>query len=158
MVIRIKPRREDWARENIENQGAECYVPRAEVRSARTRRLRVELLFPGYGFVRHPEGRWAFLRGTRGVLDVVMSGGGDRPAAVPDSEIARLRAREGGDGLVRLEAREFELGERVRVDRGAVSLDAVVDGMSARDRIWVLVEWMGGLNRTEVKVEDVSRG
>lgn len=157
IVIRIKPNAEQRARRNIEQQGAECYLPRAMMRSPRTRQLRPEFLFPGYGFVRHPEGRWTFLRGTFGVLEVMVVDS-TRPALVPDVEILRLRAREGSDGLIRLEAREFTKGERVRVERGNICLDAIVDGTAARDRVFVLMSMLGGLVRTEVDVKDISRG
>lgn len=159
-VVRIRPNQVRRAIDNMENQGCEVYVPRGMVRG-RNRRLSVQPLFPGYAFARHPERRWAFLRGTRGVLGVVLSAGTDErdpePAVLPHAEIARLRAREGPDGLVRLQAREFAPGERVRVEKGAVSLDAVVDGMSGQDRVFVLMAVMGRQTRVEVAVADLTK-
>ena len=144
--------------DNVQRQGAECYAPRAMVRSPRTHRLSVQPLFPGYAFVQPPGKQWTFLRGTFGVLDVVMGAGGtsEQPARVMSTEIERLRAREGPDGLVRLESREFEPGERVHVDHGTFSLDAVVDGMSGQDRVFVLLQILGGA-RAEVSAQDIYR-
>ena len=159
-VVRVRPNFLVRAVDNMARQGCECYVPRAMIRSPRTHRLLVQPLFPGYVLVRHPEGRWMFLLGTFGVLGMIMEASGaskdPKPARVPDAEIARLRAREGPDGLVRLEAREFKLGERVHVDHGAVSMDAVVDGMASQDRVFVLLQILGGV-RAEVRAQDIYR-
>lgn len=157
IVVRVKPNEGARAEVNARNQGYEWYVPRGMFRSERTRQLREEPLFPGYAFARHPAGLWQSLTGTFGVAEV-MRIADDRPAEVSAEEVAHWRAREGPDGLVRLEAREFTEGERLHVDRGAVSLDAVFDGMAARDRIFVLMSVMGRQVRTEVAVRDVSRG
>lgn len=155
MVVRIRPNQEARAHDNLRRQGYEYYAPRALVRSPRTRVLRPAALFPGYVFVRHPLGQWSSLTGTYGVLEVIM-GGEDTPARLPDTEVVKIRAHEGADGLVRLRAQEFEKGERVRVDRGAVSMDAVVDGMAGQERIYVLLGVLGGA-RAEVDVKDVTR-
>ena len=160
VVVRVRPNFLARAIDNMKRQGCECYTPRAMIRSPRTHRLSAQPLFPGYVFARHLAGRWMFLRGTFGVLGVVMGASGaskdPEPARVPDHELARLRAREGPDGLVRLESREFELGEHVRVDRGAVSMDAIVDGMSGQDRVFVLLQILGGA-RAEVSAQDIYR-
>ena len=159
-VVSVRPQYLKRATINMTRQGCECYAPRAMIRSPRTRRQSAQPLFPGYVFARHPAGRWMFLRGTFGVLGVAMGTSGaskdPHPARVPDHEIGRLRAREGPDGLVRLEAREFVHGEHVRVDSGAVSMDAVVDGMSGQDRVFVLLQILGGA-RAEVSVQDIYR-
>ena len=140
---------------NVECQGAEIYVPRAMVRVGKTRRLSPSPLFPGYAFVRHPDRQWVFLRGTFGVLDVIM-GTGEEPAWLSDVEISRIRAREGPDGIVRLQSNEFRAGEKVRVESGVAGFDAIVDGMAAHDRVYVLWNVMGQQTRTEVDVRDIS--
>ncbi|MDP3937719.1 MAG: transcription termination/antitermination NusG family protein [Deltaproteobacteria bacterium] len=142
---------------NMERQGFECYAPHAMMRGGRARRLRRCPLFMGYVFARHPEARWVSLRGTFGVLGVIM-GTGERPAPLPHAEIERLRAREGRDGLIKLQECEFEQGERVHLERGVVSLDAIVDGMSGPDRVFVLMQVLGRWTRAEVSVGNLSRG
>jgi transcriptional antiterminator RfaH len=154
-VVRTKPNQDARAKDNVERQGAEFYSPRAMIRSEKSRVLRPAPLFPGYAFVRHPDQHWVFLRSTFGILDILMVAE-DKPATLPPTQIDRLKVREGPDGLVRLEAREFKVGERVHVDRGSLSLDAVVDGMASQDRIYVLMGVLGGA-RVEVDVKDVTR-
>lgn len=155
VVVRLRPNQGPRAEDNVKRQGAEFYAPRAMLRSEKTRVLRPQPLFPGYAFVRHPGGQWVYLRGTFGVLDILMATD-EKPAYLPAAEIDRLRTREGPDGMIRLEAREFAKGEKVRVDHGSLSLDAVVDGMAGQDRIFVLMGVLGGA-RVDVAVSDVTR-
>lgn len=157
LVLRIKPLQYVRAAVSVRNQDSEFYCPRALIRSDRARALREQPLFPGYAFARPVGERWAFLRSTVGVLDVLMASG-ENPAWVPDREIARLRSHEGPDGLIRLEAAAFARGETVQLDDGPMAgLLAVVDGMSGRDRIFVLFEFLGQITRAEVAVRSVSR-
>lgn len=138
--------------DNMIRQGCEVYSPRCRelIRGA----FRLRPMFPGYLFARHPERRWVFLRGTYGVIGVVMGIGGV-PAELPDNEIARLRAREMEDGVIPL-CSGLSPGDRVRVDNGLISLDAVVDGMSGRERVFVLMEVLGAVRRVEVPLSDVE--
>lgn len=155
VVVNVKPNQHTRAGVNARQQGYQWYVPRGLFRSPRTGTLREEPLFPGYAFARHPNGLWVSLSGTFGITSVMMLHDGG-PARVPAAEIDTLRAREDDDGLVRLEAREFKVGEEVHVTRGAVTLDAIVDGMAGRDRVWVLWQILGGA-RTAVDVKDITR-
>lgn len=153
LVLHVRDFRK--AAENVRNQGAEWYAPFARLRSERTRLLTVRPLFPGYAFARPRTRAWVFLRSTRGVAGVLMRTE-EAPAWCPHVEIARLRAREGPDGLVRLNAEEFRVGERVRVEKGYGSFDAIVDGMAGQERVFVLLQVLGG-GRAEVSVRDVWR-
>lgn len=155
VVARIKSNQGARAADNVVRQGAEFYSPRAMLRSPRTRLLRPQPLFPGYAFVCHPEGQWVFLRGTYGVLDVIMSTD-EKPAYLSADEIVGLRAKEGPDGLVQLDAPEFMVGEHVHVNRGKLSLDAIFDSMAGQDRVYVLLGVLGGA-RTLVPAKDVTR-
>lgn len=158
LVLRIKPQQHERAADNVRNQRVEFYCPRALVRSPRTRLVRPEPLFPGYAFARPPGEAWIFLKSTIGILDVLMATG-EEPARLPDADVERLRAREGDDGLVRLESSQFRPGERLRVDGGLFAeLPAEFEAMAGRDRALVLVSLLGRRTRVEVDVRDLSRG
>ncbi len=160
VVARFRAQYLAKVRYNVEVQGAEIYVPRVMTR-VKSSKLLPRPLFPGYAFVRHPEGLWQFLRGTLGIIDVVLGATNDQgdaqPARLPDAEINQIRAREGADGMVRLESSEFKVGEKVRVERGVVSIDVIVDGMSGADRVFVLMEFLGAMQRAEVRAVDITR-
>ena len=155
VVLCVHWRQEDVATRNLENQGAECYLPRALVRG-RTHVLSPQPLFPGYAFARHPEGRWSFMRSTRGVKDIMLMGT-EAVATVTDAVIRGLRAREHNDGLIHLGEEGFDMGERVKVDRDVVIMKGIYDGTSGPDRVFVLLEFLGGTTRAEVDIKDVTR-
>ena len=157
-VVRVRPQPKhiDRAGLNVRNQGGEFYSPQAMVPHPRRRAFRLTQLFPGYAFVRHPGGRWVFLQGTIGVMCVLMSTG-DAPALLPDSEVRKIRAREGPDGLVHFAIRGFSAGEVVHVDKGSLTFDALVEGMSGPDRVFVLMHILGQWSRAEVGVADLRR-
>lgn len=150
MVVRVRPQLLLRALKNLRQQGCETYVPRALIPQKSGKR-RIQPLFVGYVFVRHPDAQWHFLRGTFGVLDFFVQG--DRPAFVPDPEIEKLRAREDERGLIKLQPR-FKPGEAVHVDG---MLEAIYEGMSSEDRAIVLMAMMGRWVRTEVSAKRVTR-
>jgi len=153
MVVRVRPNLLARAIINMERQDYECYAPYIRVRvKGRWRRA---AMFPGYAFARARDGRWRSLGGTLGVLEIIMSAG-EAPARIPDEEITRLRGREGEDGLIHLDAPPLSRGDPVQVAvRGAGLLDAIYDGMSGRDREFVLLKILGRWTRTEVRAEDL---
>lgn len=158
LVLRIKPPQEARVAQNVRRQATEYYHPRALVRSSKTRALRVAPLFPGYAFARPPTPVWTYLRSTYGVLDVLMSTG-ESPATITDAELGRLRAREGPDGLIRLSVTEFCCGEVVVVEGGPFTdLSGEIEGMSGRDRVFVLMQLLGRKVRVKIDVRDLRRG
>ena len=88
-VVYTKPREEARARENLERQGHQCYLP--ELSLEKRRRGKVvpvtEPLFPRYLFIRCADelatASWDSLRSTRGVVKLVAFGAG--PCTVDDA-------------------------------------------------------------------------
>lgn len=150
-VAQVQSRREAWAAVNVSNQQAEYYLPRL---------VTGEPLFPGYLFVRSPDGRWRFLEGTFGVIRVVRGDAG--PAVLPAREIARLRAMEGTSGFVELPqhgyASNFQPGERVRVDDGPfIGFEGLCEGMTGRERVEVLLHLFGRETRVTLEPHQLER-
>jgi transcriptional antiterminator RfaH len=110
-------------------------------------------LFPGYLFVQLAGARWSAVENTIGILQLLKSG--EQPAIVPAPEMARLRGLE-RDGLVRLpKPRGLVIGDRVRVIRGMFADHlAIFDGQSGRDRVWILLEFLGRQTRAEIRRGD----
>lgn len=154
LIARVRPGLLTRALENMERQNYAPYAPRIMARGPRGA-PRPQPMFPGYVFVAFPEdGRWMPLNSTIGVLGVIM-GAGEQPALLPGTEIEKIRAREDDSGLVHLEARARARGDPVRVDSGALHLDAIYDGMAGRDRVFVLMQVLGRWTRVKVSAEDV---
>ena|SRR5690242_3079829 len=157
-VVQTQPRAEAKAATHLERQGFATYLPRFLKRRRHARRIEtIEApLFPRYLFVRIDlaSQRWRCIHSTIGVSRLVCNG--EEPAAVADVIVDGLRAREGADGLVRLEPRRrFAQGEPVRLIDGALaSCLGLYEGMADGDRVAVLLDLLG--RKVRVLVDDLS--
>ena len=145
-VVYTKPREEARARENLERQGHQCYLP--ELALEKRRRGRVvavtEPLFPRYLFIRTEQdlatAGWGSLRSTRGVVKLVEFGAG--PVVVDDEFLEALRERTAG--VPATAQALFAPGETVLIDEGPFAgLAALFQMKEGADRAAVLLEFLG---------------
>jgi transcriptional antiterminator RfaH len=149
-VVRSKPRREQYAQEQLVRRGVETFLPRILEVQRGTGEPVVGPLFPGYLFARidlltqYNSVIWA-----PGVRRFVAFG--DIPAAVDPAVIEFLQTRCGEEGIVRI-VRTFHDGDVVRVTRGPLGgLVGVVQGQGTGEaRVRVLMELLR--RRTQVSV------
>lgn len=153
-LVYAKPRQEEVALRNLQQQGFETYLPR--VRTTRRRGGRringIEALFPRYLFVRLDPVRdnWAPIRSTIGVTSLVRFGA--EPAEVPSSLVAFLRGREDEGGLQAIEPQRLSPGQAVRVEEGPLAGYAgIFLARSGRDRVVVLLNILGRHARLELE-------
>lgn len=150
---------EELAQVNIERQGYDCYCPRILTtrRHARKTHKVLRPLFPGYLFVRiDPErDRWQSINSSRGTRTVVSFS--DRPSPVPEEFVRGLKALEDKDGLNLPPARErFKEGQKVRCRGGALNdLVGKIISVDEKDRIWALMELLGGKVRVRLTSQEV---
>lgn len=160
-VVCCKPRQEVTARENLQRQGFEVYLPRMRVRQRKQNRWveAIEVLFPRYLFVRADRRRQstASIRSTRGAVGLVRFG--VEPAVVPDQVIEAIIARE--DAATGLHVKvnpEFRAGEKVTMLEGPF---AGLEGVFARDdgmeRAILLIELLGKASRVRVNRDWIIR-
>lgn len=139
--------------------GVAVFLPRIRFRRA-TRQGAVwvtEALFPNYVFARFDWRRsLRQVHHARGVSGVVHFR--DRWPTVPDDEIESLR-QEIGDDVVHEIRHELQPGDSVRIAGGAFhGLEAVVrQAMSGRERVLVLLEFLGRQTAVEVPVAQLTR-
>lgn len=148
ITIMTRPNCEVLAAENLQRQGFTYYCPRFKLeRPAKAAVIRP--LFPRYMFVL-VEQAWYSIRGTRGV-SLILTAEGGKPQYIPASIIDNLRSREGPDGLVNLTPPpRFSVGSKVKCEGGPLAGHALIyAGMSAKDRVNVLIEMLG----RQVKVD-----
>jgi transcriptional antiterminator RfaH len=153
-ACRLQPNRMALALHCLNLLGYEVYCPRLrELRVLRGRRVEILLpLFPGYTFLRVVTGWWQ-ARWTPGTCGLVMDGA--TPAKVPDAVIAEIRSRE-REGAIELPPK-LRPGDRVRVLRGPFRDHlAIYTGMSARDRVAVLLRLLGGERRILLHRSDID--
>jgi len=142
-LVHTKPRQEQCALQNLEQQGFQCYLPMISreklVRGALN--VQEEPLFPRYLFIRLGQGAsaqsWSPIRSTRGVSRLVVFG--TEPAKVDGLLIDTLRANE---ELERgAPAHLFSQGERVQIVDGAfASLEGIYQMAEGERRVMVLIE------------------
>lgn len=144
-----KNSQERRAAHHVEKQDFQYYIPEMLVLSS-SGRERVELLFPGYIFVKIKK-NWESLCSTRGISRLFMCDGS--PTRIPDNQIEYFKSREDDQGYVLLDP-PLETGVRVVGNDHAgsyVGISGVVQRMTARDRVAVLLSLLG--RRVEVDMD-----
>lgn len=135
----------------------ETFCPRVRFRKRTTRGpvWFVESMFPGYLFARfdyvtfHRRVRQG--RGIRGFVQF-----GDRFGLLPNELVQQLKARVGEDEVVEI-SQTFVPGQHVQISQGPFEgLEALVTrSIAARDRVEILIEWMGRSLRAEANTADL---
>ena len=141
-LLNSKPRCEGLARDNLERQGYEVYLPMtyALERNGQPSSRRAAM-FPGYLFIRLSQDtdNWGPIRSTYGVSKLISFG--QVPAVVPEKLVIELQAREDENGLLPVPSSTFERGQRVRIKDGPFQgYEAIFQSDVARDRVMLLLE------------------
>ena len=144
-VVRTKPRQETVARDQLQNQNFEVYLPQVNTRITHARKVswQPRPLFSGYLFMHlsREEQRWTTIRSTVGVLAPVSFGAIYPP--VPDAAIDMLQSRHDEQGYILVEKSPktpFKTGEKVRLHDGSLKgLDGIFVEMRGEDRALVLL-------------------
>ncbi len=146
-VVQTHINGEAKAASNLARQGFGVYFPRYLKRRSHARKVDTVArpLFPRYLFVAIDLAaqRWRSIQSTIGVSHLVSWNGS--PASINDSVIGSLKQREDEGGFIRLERRvRFSPGDTVRVLEGAfVDSLALVEGINDRDRVAILLDFLG---------------
>lgn len=155
--LRSQPGRQNVAAAHLRSFGVEVFNPRLNLRKATHRGVieRSEPLFPNYLLARfdlsllHRRVQYAF-----GVSDLVRFGG--HAVEVPTPEVEMLR-KEWGPGESLSLARELEPGMQVRLSgRLFYGMEAaVLCLLPARQRVKVLLDFLGGPKEAEIAAADL---
>lgn len=142
-LIHTKPRQEECARRNLEQQGYACYLPYLSVEKVKQGAIATvsEPLFPRYLFIRLESGEsaksWSPIRSTKGVHRLVTFG--TTPAKVDERLIHVLQAQENNANAVPQPL--FSPGERVIITEGAFSgIEGIFQMADGEKRVMVLIE------------------
>lgn len=143
-LIHTKPRLEQCALENLQNQNFACFLPQIRVEKLRRGKL-VEVdepLFPRYFFIQLDTGNhaqsWHPIRSTKGVSRLVSFG--QEPAKVSDELVALIRTQCNSNEV---QQRHFTPGETVQITDGAFAgLEAIYQMSDGERRVMVLLDIM----------------
>jgi transcriptional antiterminator RfaH len=156
--LRAQPKREHIAAACLRQVSeVEVFCPRVRFRKSTTRGpvWFVESMFPGYLFSRFDY--TAINRRVRqspGVSGFVQFG--ERLALLPDELLSELKTRTGEGELLELN-QALEPGRTVQITRGPFQgLEALVTRLiSAKERVEILIEWMGRSLYAEASIADL---
>lgn len=154
VVVVAKPQQERLARFHLEQQGFEPYLPMKLSLNVKKQQLVAMPFLPGYLFGRTGLGvaAWGKIWNTRGVHAVL--GSGDRPIAVRDAVIERIRLQEEA-GYIRVgleaDASRFTPGQKVRV-MGDLGIEGLFLESVDRKRATLLVSLLGRDSRLTVDI------
>jgi transcriptional antiterminator RfaH len=157
--VRSQRRNEHIAAANLEKRGIEVINPRIQFRRATTRGpvWVTESMFPTYLFARFNwQQNLEAVKHTFGVAGVVHFG--CFWPVVPDEVVEELRSLVGENGVRVLEA-SLRVGENVEVATGAFEgfRGIVTRVMPARDRVAVLLEFLGRQTTVELPMNGVTK-
>ncbi len=158
-LVYCKPRQERVAKDNLERQGFEIYLPVARQRRRRLGRPKmvIEPMFPRYLFIHLDSQRddWGPIRSTLGVTALVRFG--QSPTPVPDDLITGLRERDDEDGVQQLPDYSYRPGETLRIAEGVMAgFEGIYLARSGRDRVLVLLEILGQQARVELTQDSIE--
>ena len=159
-VVHTKPRQEQRALHNLEQQGYECYLPLFAVEKLHKGVLSVEEepLFARYLFIRLDMGQtgksWGPIRSTKGVSHLVTFGA--EHAKVDERLIEALRSRR--DVLCNQPLRLFAEGERVMVTDGPFAgIEAIYQMSNGESRAMVLIELLSKPAQLKISPANLSK-
>lgn len=159
-VVQTQVNAEAKAARNLLRQGFEIYLPRYLKRRSHARKIEkvAAPLFPRYMFVRVDAAsqRWRSIQSTFGVSHLVLNGAA--PAWIQHSVVRSLRAREDENGFVKLDiCPAFSIGAKVRVLAGAFADNfGLFDGLGDRDRVAILLDFLGRKVRVSIEADMVA--
>ncbi len=154
-LLQCKPREELRAKENLENQGYNTFLPQIAT-SKKTKQgytTSSTPLFPGYLFIKLniTTDNWAPVRSTRGVNKLVRFG--QNAAIVPKKVISAIKQQvkyQNPDKTY-----PFSKGDKVTIVSGPFKeLQAVFECRNGQQRAWVLLELMGKWQR--IAIDDIE--
>ncbi len=157
-LVYTKPRAEFIAQENLQRQGYTTYLPL--IRTTRRRRSRyissIEAMFSRYLFIELncTTDNWAPIRSTTGVSNMVRFSG--LPIAVPLQLINFFRASENEEGLLLLEEKTFNPGDKVRIIDGVFEgLRGIFQAKTSKERVCVLLNIAGQYTRVNISKHEL---
>jgi transcriptional antiterminator RfaH len=155
-----KPQQERYAKENLDRQGYDVYLPIIEVNRRRRGRYQKmqEPMFPRYLFIRLDQDtdNWAPIRSTYGVSGIVYFGG--IPASVGNELIESLKCNDNEQGIHEIPEPELKPGDNVRIIDGVMAgYEGIYHVKSGKERVSILLEYTGKHMKIDVSQHHIER-
>ena len=160
-LVYTKPRQEERAQKNLENQGFETFLPMiASEKISQLKSFSLKPMFPRYLFTKFnvEKNNWTYLNSTRGVSHVVVFG--DNFTEVPNSVMDYLKSKVDDNDTLRLQTtrKTFQKGDKLVIQKGVFQgKEAKFLSTTGKERVRILLKLMNELIITEVPGHDVGR-
>jgi len=152
-IAQIKPNSYRSAIQNLERQGFQTFLPKMEITQRQENKFIVKnaYVFPGYMFVCFdPHSiNWTKINSTYGVSKILTFN--KKPSEISSDLILELKNRyEINSNPTQKE--KLQKGDSLKFYKGPFAdLIAKVESVDEKNRIWVLLEAMGGYQRLKLK-------
>ena len=149
-LIKTKPRQENVAIKNLENQKYSTYCPTVTINNKHI------VLFPGYLFIYLDKKKenWSPIRSTKGVVNFVRFG--LNFAQVPDTVIKFLKANQLINKEKLKNLNRFKSGDKVQITDGVFkNCVAIFKSSKAEERVILLMNILGQQQAITIKQESV---
>ena len=149
-LIKTKPRQENVAIKNLENQEYSTYCPTVTINNNHI------VLFPGYLFIYLDKKKenWSPIRSTKGVVNFVRFG--LNFAQVPDTVIKFLKANQLINKEKLKNLNRFKSGDKVQITDGIFkNCVAIFKSSKADERVILLMNLLGQQQAITIKQESV---
>ena len=149
-LIKTKPRQENVAIKNLENQEYSAYCPTARINNKHV------VLFPGYIFINldKKKDNWSPIRSTKGVVNFIRFG--VIFAQVPDNVIEFIKANELITAEKFMNLNMFKPGDKVQITEGVFkNCVAIFKSFKADDRVILLMNILGQQQAINIKQESL---
>jgi len=156
-IAQIKPNSYRSAIQNLERQGFETFLPKMGITQRKENKFLVKnvYIFPGYMFVCFDPHiiTWTKINSTYGVSKILTFS--NKPAEISSDLILELKNRyEINSKLTQKE--KLQKGDSIKFYTGPFTdLIAKVESVDEKNRIWILLEAMGGYQR--LKLQNVEK-
>tara|TARA_Y100001970_G_scaffold61337_1_gene78333 strand:+ start:2772 stop:3317 length:546 start_codon:yes stop_codon:yes gene_type:complete len=160
-LIYTKPHQEERAKENLENQGNEVFLPMiASEKTKQTHSFSLKPMFPRYLFTKFivENNNWTHIKSTRGVSDIVVFG--KNLTKVPNSVIDYLKSKVDDNDVLKLQTtrKTFQKGDELVIRQGVFhGKDATFLSMSGKERVRVLLSLMNRITIAEISEQNLER-
>ena len=149
-LIKTKPRQENVAIKNLENQEYTTYCATVTINNKHI------VLFPGYIFIHldNKKENWSPIRSTKGVLNFVRFG--LNFAQVPDNVIEFIKANQLINKEKLKNLNKFKTGDKVQITDGVFkNCVAIFKSSKSEDRVILLLNLLGQQQTINIKKESV---
>ena len=158
-IAQIKSNSYHIATQNLERQGFETFLPKMEITQRQKNQFVVKnvYVFPGYMFVCFDLHfiTWTKINSTYGVSKILTFN--KKPSEISSDLIHELKIRYESNNKPK-QKQKLQKGDSIKFYSGVFTdLIAKVESVEEKNRIWILLEGMGGFQRLKLQNIDHNK-